>query len=211
MSARISCIRTVFGGVNKVCSVHRSLSRNYAVQMKAPRDRAISAPFIKLVGLDGKFQGIQRTSDVLRSFDPSSHTLLNLTPNQEEPTCRLYTKAELKEMETKAYTASREKKKAGSDPGRVLKECTLNWNVTEHDLQHKLDSALNALRKGNRVDISIGLRTRRGAKVTTQDVRQELLDKVVSLCNKEGKETKTREGSLESGVILHYTGNAPKN
>lgn len=191
-----------------VTSTLPGLRHGYAVQLKSPRDRAISAPIIKFIDVNGDFQGFKRLSEVFRSYDPSIYTLINLTPTQDEPTCRLYTKEALKEMESKAYTKKREKSKLGSDQSKVLKECILNWNVTEHDLQHKLDSGLNALKKGNRLDLLIGTKTRRGAKATSRTVREQLLEKVVAICDGVGKECKKREGTLETGIILHYLGTA---
>lgn len=185
------------------------LSRNYAVQTKSPRDRAIRAEEVKFVDEKGDFQGSLPLHVVLRSYDTTTHTLVNLTPTQEVPTCRLYSKEDFRELESKAYNKKREKSKAGSDPSKVLKECTLNWNVTEHDLLHKLDSGLSALKKGNKLDISIGMRTKRHARATPQPVRSELVEKVVAMCNEVGKEWKAREGDLQNGTILHYLGNGP--
>lgn len=185
-------------------------SRHYAVQTKAPRDRAITANEIKLIDERGDFQGALPLSRVLRSYDASTHTLVNLTPTQEVPTCRLYTREAFRELESKAYTKKREKSKVGSDPSKVLKECTLNWNVTEHDLSHKLESGINALQKGNKLDVSVGLRTKRHAKSTSEETRSELIQKVLAKCSPFGKEWKAREGNLETGVILHYLGDGVK-
>lgn len=184
--------------------------RHYAVQTKSPRDRAITAAEIKLIDENGDFQGSLPLSRALRSYDVTTHTLVNLTPTQEIPTCRLYTREAFRELESKAYTKKREKAKVGSDPSKILKECTLNWNVTEHDLSHKLESGINALKKGNKLDISIGLRTKRSAKSTSQQIRSELVEKVLARCDPCGKEWKAREGNLDTGVILHYLGNGMK-
>lgn len=185
--------------------------RTYAIKLKAPRDRAITAPVIKLIDVEGNFKGVRKLSEVFREYDSSTHTLVNLTPAQDEPTCRLFTNVTLKEMETKAYTNTREKRKAGSDPSKILKECTLNWTVTEHDLLHKLDSGVSALKKGNRLDVQIGIKTKRGAKTTIRVVREQLLDKVVTICSEHGKECKKREGSYDTGIILHYLGQVVKD
>ena len=187
--------------------VHRyGLIRGYAIQKQTPRDRSITAKTIRLVDADGNFQGNKSLSEALASYDSSVYTLMNMTPQAEIPTCKLFSKTALKEIEAKAYKQKREKSKIGADPSKVLKECTLNWNVTTHDLGHKLESGLSALRKGNKLDILIGMKTRRGAKLPDTPQREALLDQVVSACDKVGREWKTREGGLEKGIILHYIG-----
>ena len=198
--------------VQKLVSIrqayHYEVRRSYATSTKAPKDRAIQAEEIKLIDEHGSFKGSLPLKAVLSSYDSSTHTLLNLTPNQEVPTCRIYTIEALRGIESQAYQKKREKSKVGSDPAKVLKECTLNWNVTEHDLKHKLDSGLSALKKGNKLDVQIGLRTKRHAKATPSKIREELVERVVQMCAASGREWKTREGNTEIGVTLHFVGNS---
>lgn len=179
---------------------------SYATNTRAPRDRSIDASTINFIDEHGDFRGPHSLASILSSYDASSHTLINLTPTQAVPTCRLYTRTALREMEGKAYAKRREKAKIGADPSKVLKECNLNWTVTQHDLAHKLDPCLSALRKGNKVDIQIGTKTKRHARGTPDKVREDLVQTVTGHCAQVGKEWKRREGNLETGVILHFLG-----
>ena len=157
----------------------------------------------------GEFLGEKELSEVLGTYDQSRLTLVNLNPNVEVPTCRLYEHTALKEMQAAAYKKQREKAKVGPDASKVLKELRIGWNVTAHDLEHKLEPGLSALRKGHKVNISLGVQMRRGAKPPTMEMRRNLLDKVTQACTPLANQYKAREGDLEKGVILHYLGHKP--
>ncbi|ORY78965.1 hypothetical protein BCR37DRAFT_399986 [Protomyces lactucae-debilis] len=152
-------------------------ARTYATNTKAPRDRDITASQIRFVNAEGQFQGTLSLSQVRRAYDATTHSLVNMTPSQAIPTCRLFALDALKEAETKAY-ATKRAKKGTSNPAQVTKEVNLSWNVTDHDLEHKLDSGLQALKKGNKVDVSIGVKRKRGAAVPSVQQRSELVTKV---------------------------------
>lgn len=184
--------------------------RAYAVQLKGPRDDKITARTIKLLDADGKYVGDRSLREVLQSYDAETHTLVNLTPQLELPTCRLYPKDALKQEEAKQYQQKRAKGKQSGNPAQVTKELQIRWTVTRHDLEHKLEPGLAALRKGNRLDLAVGTRTRRGAKPVPQEEKQALLDVICGQCNALGKEWKARQGNLQQGVTMYYQGEAPK-
>ncbi|CCG83147.1 putative Translation initiation factor IF3 [Taphrina deformans PYCC 5710] len=181
-------------------------SRLYATQIKNPRDRAIVAQTINFIDADGTFRGPHPLGRILSSYDPGTHTLLNLTPAQPVPTCRLYSLAAVRDMQTAAYTRRRERQQVRSSPAKVTKACTLSWSVTDHDLAHKLESGLGALRRGNKLTLQIGTKLKRGQKVPLPDVKQDLLAKVAASCAPLGREWRAREGDLQRGVVLHYLG-----
>lgn len=203
-------IPSIFRPLNPLRTTHSRLLTRTLTNLKAPRDRSITSSEIKFIDENGDFQGLRPLRDVLRLYDSSTHTLLNLTPAQSIPTCRLYSLTTYKDMQSSAYLKKRSKTKTQADPSKVLKECILTWSVTRHDLQHKLEPSLSALRKGNRVDISIGMKQRRGAKVTKDHgERRELLRTVVEQCESLGREWRAREGTIEAGIVLHYQGHPP--
>ena len=184
--------------------------RHYAVQLKGPRDDKITARTVKLLDVDGKYVGDKSLREVLQSYDPETHTLVNLTPQLELPTCRLFAKDALKQEESKQYQLKRSKNKQSGNPAQVTKELQVRWTVTRHDLEHKLEPGLAALRKGNRLDLAIGTRTRRGAKTVPEVEKQALLEVITGACDALGKEWKPRQGDLQQGITIYYQGQAPK-
>lgn len=185
--------------------------RHYAVQLKGPRDDKITAKLIKLLDADGKYVGDRPLREVLASYDAETHTLVNLTPQLELPTCRLYSLEQVRAEEARQYQQRRQKKKQPSNPAQVTKELQIRWTVTRHDLEHKLEPGLAALKKGNRLDLAIGTRTRRGAKPVAQEEKQALVDTICEQCDALGKEWKPRQGDLQQGLLLYYQGEAPKH
>jgi translation initiation factor IF-3 len=131
-----------------------------------------------------------------------------MTPAQAIPTCRLFALEALKEAETKAYAAKRAKKST-AQPAQTTKEVNLSWNVTDHDLEHKLDSGLQALKKGNKVDVMIGVKRKRGTVLPSVQQRSSLVVKVKQQLAEHGKERKAPEGSVDAGYVLRYLGNGP--
>ncbi|BFZ55198.1 hypothetical protein PYCC9005_002238 [Savitreella phatthalungensis] len=191
--------------------------RRYAVSLKGPRNEQISAPLVKLLDRDGKYVGDRSLSEILATLDRDvGEVLINLTPASTLPTCRLFTAAQLKEEQARQYHHKRERKKSAAQSNTItthtpqtLKELTIGWAVTMHDLSHKLAPGLEALRRGGRVDVLVGLRRKRGAKPVAEAVKQSLLDHITQTCGALGKEWKPREGDLRQGVTLHYQGDRP--
>jgi translation initiation factor IF-3 len=92
---------------------------------------------------------------VMAQYDRTTHSLVNVTPDAEEPTCKLYSKKHLFEVEIA-------KKASAKHSVSVTKELQLTWAISPHDLSHRLRTAVTALRKGNRVEVTIG--SKKGSK-----------------------------------------------
>ncbi|OBZ85897.1 Translation initiation factor IF-3 [Choanephora cucurbitarum] len=114
------------------------------------RDEEITSRFITFVDEQGQVHHRSRVIDILSSFDRSRFFLVEVDPTAKpNPVCRLLDKKALFEKEKQS------KKKKQTAPESVLKEIVFGWNVSAHDMEHKLNKAVQFLDKGNKVKIEI--------------------------------------------------------
>lgn len=114
------------------------------------RDEEITTRFITFVDEQGQVHNRCRVADILPSFDRSRFFLVEVDPTAKpNPVCRLLDKKVLFEKEKQS------KKKKQTAPESVLKEIVFGWNVSPHDMEHKLNKAVQFLDKGNKVKIEI--------------------------------------------------------
>ncbi|KAG1516709.1 hypothetical protein G6F53_001941 [Rhizopus delemar] len=137
------------------------------------RDEEIEAKFITFVDEQGQVHSRCRLNQVLTKFDRSRYFLVEVDPSAKpNPVCRLFDKKTLFEKE--------KSKKRGkvSTPESVLKEVMFGWNVSAHDMEHKLNKACQFLEKGNKVKIDIVYKKgqNRVDKATQQEVIKTVTD-----------------------------------
>jgi translation initiation factor IF-3 len=124
-------------------------------QQKTPsgrsrRDEEISARFITFVDEQGQVHNRCRLNDILNEFDRSRYFLVEVDPTAKpNPVCRLLDKKHMFDREKQS------KKKKQTAPESILKEIVFGWNVSPHDMEHKLNKAIQFLDKGNKVKIDI--------------------------------------------------------
>ncbi|CAO3682985.1 unnamed protein product [Rhizopus microsporus] len=139
------------------------------------RDEEIDSNYITFVDAEGQVHGRQRLSQVLTSFDRSQYFLVQVDPLAKPPVCRLFDKKTLFEKE--------KSKKRGkqTSPESVTKEIMFGWNVSPHDMDHKLNKACQFLEKGNKVKIEIN--HKKGQNRITKDAQQEVIQSVIDALN----------------------------
>ncbi|KAI8638376.1 hypothetical protein BD408DRAFT_485555 [Parasitella parasitica] len=137
---------------------------------RSRRDEEISARFITFVNEQGQVQDRCRVKDVLLEFDRSRYFLIEVDPTASPPVCRLFDKKYLFEKEKS------NKKKKQTAPESVLKEIVFGWNVSEHDMEHKLNKAAQFLDKGNKVKIDIVYK--RGQKRVDKETQEQVVSTV---------------------------------
>ncbi|KAI9492131.1 translation initiation factor IF-3, C-terminal domain-containing protein [Zychaea mexicana] len=145
------------------------------------RDEKITARFITFI--DEKGQVIEqrgRLNDILRKFDRSQYFLMEVQPGKV-PVCRLFDKKAMFEKQ------KQKKKSKQAHPEAVVKEIVFGWNVSEHDMEHKLARAKQFLEKGNKVKIEIV--TKKGQQRLDKEDKTSVVDKVAEHMN-EYKSTK---------------------
>ena len=128
-------------------------------------DERIAAPLIQLVDpTSGQLQGPFKPQDILAKIDRKAYLLVQVTKGamddskqkkkewslRDLPICRLINKR----ME---YERQREKKKKPTST--QSKALSLSWNVSDHDLSHKLSKARRELERGHQVRVEISAKS----------------------------------------------------
>jgi translation initiation factor IF-3 len=141
---------------------------------RSRRDEEISSRFITFVDEQGQVHNRCRINDILMDFDRSKYFLVEVDPSAKpNPVCRLFDKKALFEKE------KQNKKKKQTAPESILKEIVFGWNVSAHDMEHKLNKAIQFLDKGNKVKLDIVYK--RGQKRVDKETQQEVIQTVSSL------------------------------
>lgn len=154
-------------------------SKQQQQQQKSPsgrsrRDEEISSRFITFVDEKGQVHNRCRVNDILSDFDRSRYFLVEVDPSAKpNPVCRLFDKKAMFEREKAS------KKKKQTAPESILKEVVFGWNVSAHDMEHKLNKAIQFLDKGNKVKLDIVYK--RGQKRVDKETQQEVIATVSGL------------------------------
>ncbi|KAG0170947.1 hypothetical protein DFQ28_009774 [Apophysomyces sp. BC1034] len=135
---------------------------------RAARDEEISSRFVTYVDAEGQLHGKSRLENVLQQFDRTKYFLIEVDSAARPPVCRLFEKKALFEKQK----ASKKKKPVA--PQNVLKEVMFGWNVSTHDLEHKLGKAIQFLEKGNRVKVDVV--HKKGQKFLDPDTKQKVVN-----------------------------------
>lgn len=132
-------------------------------RMRSRRDEEIHAHTITYVDAHGQVHPRCSTDDIISSIDRKKFFLIEVDPHARPPVCRLM---------DKKLMFDKQKQKTKKKPVE-MKEIVFGWNVTQHDMQHKLNKAISFLDKGNKVKIDI--KSKRGQK---RPEKQDQLDLV---------------------------------
>ncbi|KAI8145569.1 translation initiation factor IF-3, C-terminal domain-containing protein [Fennellomyces sp. T-0311] len=136
------------------------------------RDEEITARYITFVDEKGDVvEQRARLSDILQKMDRTLYFLMEVQPGKV-PVCRLFDKKAMFEKQ------KQKKKSKQGNPEAVVKEIVFGWNVSEHDMEHKLGRAKQFLEKGNKVKIEIV--TKKGQQRLDKDEKAEVIDRVAA-------------------------------
>ncbi|ORZ11968.1 translation initiation factor IF-3, C-terminal domain-domain-containing protein [Absidia repens] len=158
----------------KVSSMSQASSTAAAAADKSGRsrrDEEITSRWITFVDEQGQMHPERKRLDsVLQSFDRSLYFLVEVDPTSRPPVCRLLEKKHLFDK----HKANKKKKTVSSD--QVTKEIVFGWNVSPHDMGHKLGKAVQFLDKGNKVKVDVVYK--RGQKRVDKETQQEVIAQV---------------------------------
>ena len=159
------------------------------------RDEEITSRFITFI--DDKGQVLEqraRLDDVLHKFDRSQYFLMEVQPGKI-PVCRLFDKKAM-------FEKQKQKKKAKqTNPEAVVKEIVFGWNVSEHDMEHKLGRAKQFLEKGNKVKIEIT--TKKGQQRLDKQEKAQVVERVAEHLS-DYKSTKKAAFIQGGNCVLQY-------
>lgn len=110
---------------------------------------------IRVIADDGEQLGVILTKDAQSIADSKSLDLVKISPNAKPPVCKIMDYSKYKFDKAKKEKEARKKQKTVS-----LKELRLSPNIDKHDVQIKVRKAIEFLKNGDKVKISIKFRGR---------------------------------------------------
>lgn len=110
---------------------------------------------IRVIGDKGEQLGIMLSREAQRIADEKNLDLVKISPTAKPPVCRIMDYSKYKFDKAKKEKEARKKQKVVS-----LKELRLSPNIDTHDVQVKVKKAIEFLKNGDKVKISIRFRGR---------------------------------------------------
>jgi len=115
----------------------------------------ITAPEVRLVGVNNEALGIVRVPEAIRMADEAEVDLVEIAPQAEPPVCKLMDYGKFKYQEQKRAHDARLKQKIIQ-----VKEVKFRPGTDENDYQVKLRNLLRFLEEGDKVKITLRFRGR---------------------------------------------------
>ncbi|WP_317366992.1 translation initiation factor IF-3 [uncultured Tyzzerella sp.] len=110
---------------------------------------------VRVIGDDGEQLGIMSSKEAQALADNRSLDLVKISPTAKPPVCRIMDYSKFKFDKAKKEKEARKKQKVVS-----IKELRLSPNIDKHDVQVKVKKAIEFLKSGDKVKISIKFRGR---------------------------------------------------
>ncbi|MDE6357820.1 MAG: translation initiation factor IF-3 [Eubacteriales bacterium] len=110
---------------------------------------------LRIIGEDGEQLGIMSNKEAQALADEKNLDLVKISPTAKPPVCRIMDYSKYKFDKAKKEKEARKKQKVVS-----IKELRLSPNIDKHDVQVKVKKAIEFLKNGDKVKISIKLRGR---------------------------------------------------
>jgi translation initiation factor IF-3 len=130
----------------------------------------ISAPEVRLTGLNGEALGVVRLADALRAAEEAQVDLVEIAPTAVPPVCRVMDYGKFKyEEQKKAHEAKLKQKQI------QIKEVKFRPQTDDHDYQTKLRNLVRFLEEGDKAKITLRFR---GREMAHQEFGYKLLERL---------------------------------
>ena len=146
---------------------------------------------IRVIGHDGAQLGIMPPADALRLAEEHEMDLVKISPNATPPVCKIMDYGKFRFEQTKKEKEARKKQKTID-----TKELRLSPNIDAHDIQVKVKKAIEFLKDGDKVKVSIRFRGREIGRTNTGMVILEDFAKSVAEYGTVDKPAKMEAKSL---------------
>ncbi len=123
---------------------------------------------IRLINADGEQLGIVHHKEGLRLAEQQGLDLVKISPGAKPPVCKIMNYSKYKFEQQKKEKEARKKQKTIS-----IKELRLSPNIDTHDINVKIKKALEFLKNGDKVKVSIRFR---GREMGYTDVAYDILN-----------------------------------
>ncbi len=133
---------------------------------------------VRLVDDEGNQLGLVPRMQALDLAISKKLDLVNVAPNAKPPVCRIMDYGKYRYEQEKKEKEARKKQKVIN-----IKELRFTPNIEDHDLNTKANRAIDFLKNGDRVKVSVRFR---GREMGHTDLGQEVLDKFYDLVSEYG-------------------------
>nr|WP_267896096.1 translation initiation factor IF-3 [Henriciella algicola] len=133
-------------------------------------NRDIKADKVLLIDEEGEKQGVMPLMAALDAAAEAGLDLVEVSPNQEVPVCKIIDYGKLRYEEQKKKAAAKKKQKSAE-----LKEIKMRPNIDTHDYEVKTKSMTRFFEDGDKVKVTLRFR---GREMAHQHLGMELLQKV---------------------------------
>lgn len=130
----------------------------------------ITAPEVRLVGVDSEQLGIVKLYEALRMAEEVDLDLVEIAPNAQPPVCRLMDYGKFKYQESKRQHEAKLKQKQVQ-----VKEIKFRPGTDEGDYQIKLRNLIKFLGEGDKTKVTLRFR---GREMAHQEIGMALLKRV---------------------------------
>ena len=127
---------------------------------------------VRLIDAEGQMQGVVSIKDALAAADEADLDLVCISPNPENPVCRIMDYGKFLFEQGKRDKEAKKKQKVVT-----IKEVKLRPNIEQHDFEVKLKNALRFVEEGNKVKVTIMFR---GRELSHPELGREVLQRVAA-------------------------------
>lgn len=129
---------------------------------------------IRVIDVDGSQLGIMPTREALRISAEKNLDLVKIAPQATPPVCRIMDYGKYR------FELAKKEKEARKNQKVVdVKEIRMSLNIDTHDLQTKIGHALQFLKNGNKVKVTVRFR---GREMTHTELGSNLLARFAEAC-----------------------------
>ncbi|MEC9344665.1 MAG: translation initiation factor IF-3 [Pseudomonadota bacterium] len=144
---------------------------NQAPVRDGPRaNEQIDSREIRLIDHEGNNHGVVATVDALRAARAIGMDLVEVSPNEKPPVCKLMDLGKFKYEAQKKANAARKKQKT-----QEVKEIKLRPNIDDHDYETKMKKVVEFIDEGDKVKVTMRFR---GREMAHQDIGLAVMKRV---------------------------------
>jgi len=123
---------------------------------------------VRLIGASGEMIGVVSSRDAQKMADDKNLDLVKISPNAKPPVCKIMDFSKFKYEQAKKDRENRKKQK-----NVETKELWLSPNIDNHDVQVRVKRAIEFLKDGNKVKITVRMH---GRELGRSSVAVKILD-----------------------------------
>ncbi|MFT8887203.1 MAG: translation initiation factor IF-3 [Ethanoligenens sp.] len=129
---------------------------------------------VRVIGADGSQLGILSSREALRLAEEKNLDLVKIAPQAKPPVCRIMDYGKFR------FEQAKKEKEAKKNQHIVeIKEIRMSLNIDTHDLETKAGHAMQFLRSGDRVKVTVRFR---GREMAHTELGRTLLNRFAVLC-----------------------------